>query len=113
MTQRVRWTGWVALGLLMTGTAVAQLVAGPKFVVREQKAPESAVMVGYVRVFSHTAITVEERDHPYQLKTFLLPANLTDKYRERHLEYGDRVKVRYHLEGGQAITIHAHWRKGS
>ena len=89
------------------------MVAGPKFVVREEKAPESAVMRGYVRVFSHTAITVEERDHPYALKTFSLPSSLVEKYRERHLEYGDNIKVRYSLRGSQAIAIRAHWRKGS
>lgn len=89
------------------------MVAGPKFVVRERKAPESAVMDGYVRVFSHTAITIEERNHPYSLKTFSLPGTLVEKYRERHLDYGDRVKVRYRLQGGQAIEIHAHWQKGS
>lgn len=89
------------------------MAAGPKFVVREQKAPESAVMKGFVRVFSHNSITVEERNHPYALKTFSLPARLADKYRERHLDYGDHVKVLYSLQGSQAIAIHAHWRKGS
>lgn len=113
VNQRIWWSGWILFGFLLTGTAGAQIVAGPKFVVSEKKAPEEAVMKGYVRVFSHTAITIEERDHPNALRTFSLPAGLVEKYRERHLEYGDRIKVRYRLQGGQAVEIHAHWRKGS
>lgn len=89
------------------------MASSPKIVIKEQKVPEDAVMKGYVQVFSHTAITVEDRAHPYKLQTFSIPPDLREKYRERHLEYGDRIKVRYRLQGSQIIDIHAHWRKGS
>lgn len=112
VTQRTRWIGWVVMAVLLTGTAVAQR-ADSKFVVHEGKVPEDAVMVGYVQIFSHTALTVQDRKNPYNLKTFSLSQDLREKYREQHLEYGDRVKVRYRLQGGEAVSIHAHWRKGS
>ncbi len=86
---------------------------GQTIKIRRVHAPTYATYTGYVRVFSHVAITVRAENNIYVLKTFSLSPRLREKYTNLHLQWGEKIKVYYRTRDNVALKIKAKWLAGS
>jgi len=92
----------------------AQTVTGRAIHLKQKKIKETQSFTGLVQTFSHAAITLRDLKNPLALRTFPYTIELREALRERHLEYGDKIKVIYSTtDGGHALKLRGRLRSGS
>jgi hypothetical protein len=103
-----------SLAIALCVPAFAQnMGTGRTIPIKIRPAPQFQSFTGRVQLFTHSAITVMDMRNRYLLRTFTFTPTLRERLMERHLEFGDRVRVIYLIQGGQAVRLRCRLRKGS
>ncbi|MHB8734214.1 MAG: hypothetical protein ACYC6M_02815 [Terriglobales bacterium] len=114
MTRMFRSAAALTVLLFAVVALFGQTRIGSTIHLKQKKFKETQSYTGLVQTFSHSAITLRDLKNPLALRTFPYTIELREALRERHLEYGDKVKVIYNTtDGGHALKLHGRLRRGS